>query len=133
MCATFPTTKSTSRWAASPWSAQDRYSLKVPAVLAFAEFRGYDTWQTVAISQNGDKIETILGNPEMIEAYKAGIPGTASLSPMPPGRRRSIGPRPGMLRWSPGDPTVLGPLDGIDFMVKDSKRFADSGGWQMTF
>jgi hypothetical protein len=29
----------------------------------------------------------------------------------------------------PGVPTVPGALDDVDFMVKDSKRFADSGGW----
>jgi hypothetical protein len=29
----------------------------------------------------------------------------------------------------PGDPTVPGTLDDVDFMMKDSKRFADSGGW----
>jgi hypothetical protein len=26
--------------------------------------------------------------------------------------------------------TVPGPLVNVDFMVKDSKRFADSGGWR---
>jgi len=30
---------------------------------------------------------------------------------------------------SPGQPTVPGSLHDIDFMVRDSKRFADSGGW----
>jgi hypothetical protein len=29
----------------------------------------------------------------------------------------------------PGQPTVPGTLHDVDFMVKDSKRFADSGGW----
>ena len=29
----------------------------------------------------------------------------------------------------PGEPLVPGPLHDIDFMVKDSKKFADSGGW----
>ena len=29
----------------------------------------------------------------------------------------------------PGEPTVPGRLHDTDFMVKDSKRFADSGGW----
>ena len=29
----------------------------------------------------------------------------------------------------PGEPAVPGSLHDIDFMVKDSKRFADSGGW----
>ena len=30
---------------------------------------------------------------------------------------------------APGQPTVAGPLHDVDFMVKDSKRFADGGGW----
>ena len=74
-------------------AAQDRYSLQVPDGLAFSEFRGYEDWQTVAVSQNGKTIETILGNPAMIEAYKAGIPGNGK--PFPDGARmaRSIGPR----------------------------------------
>jgi hypothetical protein len=29
----------------------------------------------------------------------------------------------------PGRPLVPGSLHDIDFMVKDSKRFSDSGGW----
>jgi Cytochrome P460 len=29
----------------------------------------------------------------------------------------------------PATPTVPGVLDDIDFMEKDGKRFADSGGW----
>jgi hypothetical protein len=55
-------------------AAQDRYTLQVPGGLAFADFRGYEDWQIVAVSHNGDKIVGILGNPVMIEAYKAGIP-----------------------------------------------------------
>ena len=30
---------------------------------------------------------------------------------------------------APGQPLVAGPLHDIDFMVKDTNRFADSGGW----
>jgi Cytochrome P460 len=109
-------------------AAQDRYSLKVPGGLAFSEFRGYDAWQTVAISQNGKTIETILGNPVMIDAYKSGIPGNGK--PFPDGAKLA------KIHWvavknpaQPGDPTVPGDLHDIDFMAKDSKRFADSGGW----
>jgi hypothetical protein len=29
----------------------------------------------------------------------------------------------------PGEPVVPGALHDTDFMVKDSKRFSDSGGW----
>ncbi|MDR3418403.1 MAG: cytochrome P460 family protein [Nevskia sp.] len=30
---------------------------------------------------------------------------------------------------APGQPLVAGTLHDVDFMEKDSKRFADSGGW----
>jgi Cytochrome P460 len=109
-------------------AAQDRYSLQVPGGLAFAEFRGYDEWQTVAVSQNGKTIETILGNPAMIEAYKAGIPGNGK--PFPDGAKMA------KIHWvaeknaaQPGAPTVPGALHDVDFMIKDSNRFADGNGW----
>ncbi len=66
-------------------AAQDRYSLQVPGGLAFADFRGYEDWQVVAVSHNGDRLATILGNPALIEAYKAGIPGNGK--PFPDGAR----------------------------------------------
>ncbi len=109
-------------------SAQDRYTLQVPGGMAFSEFRGYEDWQTVAVSQNGRMIETILGNPAMIEAYKAGIPGNGK--PFPDGAKMA------KIHWNakkaddePGEPLVPGALHDVDFMQKDSKRFADSGGW----
>jgi len=49
-------------------SAQDKYTVQVPNGLAFAEFRGFEDWQTVAVSQSGDLIEVILANPLMIDA-----------------------------------------------------------------
>jgi hypothetical protein len=109
-------------------AAQDRYTLQVPGGLAFSEFRGYEDWQLVAVSHNGDKIVGILGNPAMIEAYKDGIPGNGK--PFPDGARMA------KIHWiakkneaQPNEPVVPGPLHDIDFMVKDSQRFADSGGW----
>jgi hypothetical protein len=109
-------------------AAQDRYSLQVPGGLAFSEFRGYEDWQTIAVSHNGDKLASILGNPAMIEAYKAGIPGNGK--PVPDGAKMA------KIHWvekkneaQPGEPIVPGVLHDVDFMVKDSKRFADSGGW----
>jgi hypothetical protein len=32
-------------------SAQDKYTVQVTGGLAFSEFRGYEDWQTVAVSQ----------------------------------------------------------------------------------
>ena len=46
----------------------------------------------------------ILANPVMIDAYRAGTPGIPAA-------------------------TVPGTLDNVDFMERDSKRFADTGGW----
>jgi hypothetical protein len=109
-------------------AAQDRYALQVPGGLAFADFRGYEDWQVIAVSHNGDKLATIVGNPAMIEAYKAGIP--ANGKPVPDGARMA------KIHWTakkdasqPGEPLVPGALHDLDFMVKDMKRFADSGGW----
>jgi len=36
-------------------AAQDRFTLKVPNGLAFAEFKGYETWQNVAVSQTASE------------------------------------------------------------------------------
>ena len=35
-------------------AAQDKYTLRVPNGLAFSEFRGYENWQVVAVSQTED-------------------------------------------------------------------------------
>ena len=64
-------------------SAQDKYTLKVPDGLAFSEFRGYEDWQVVSVSHNGDLLAAILANPVMIDAYRAGAPGNGK--PFPDG------------------------------------------------
>src|SRR5213083_3162767 len=107
--------------------AQDKYTVKVPGGLAFSEFRGYEAWQVVSISQDGDLFAAILANPVMIDAYRAGIPGNGK--PFPDGSEMA------KIHWSPKkmetfpSATVPASLHDVDFMVKDSKRFADSGGW----
>ncbi len=109
-------------------AAQDRYTLKIPGGLAFSEFRGYEAWQVIAISHNGGHIAAILGNTAMIDAYKVGIP--ANGKPFPDGARiAKIHWNPKTAETEPGQPLVPDTLHDIDFMVKDSKRFADSGGW----
>ena len=109
-------------------SAQDKYTVKVPGGLAFSEFRGYEDWAVIAISENGGKMAAILGNPAMIDAYKAGVP--ANGQPFPDGAKMAkIHWDPKKQETYPGPPTVPGAQLNADFMVKDSKRFADSGGW----
>jgi len=108
-------------------SAQDKYSVKVPGGLSFSEFRGYESWEAISISRNEHVVAVILGNPAMIEAYRAGIPGNGK--PFPDGAKMA------KVHWLPKqneffpDATVPGNLLNVDFMVKDSKRFEDSGGW----
>ena len=109
-------------------SGQDKYSLKIPNGLAFSEFKGYETWETISVSHNGDKLAVILGNRAMIEAFEAGFPGNGK--PFPDGAKMA------KVHWvakknesEPGQPTVPATQHDVDLMVKDSKRFADSGGW----
>ena len=47
-------------------SAQDKYTVQVPGGLAFSEFRGYEGWPVIAISENNGKITAIVGNSVMI-------------------------------------------------------------------
>ena len=108
-------------------SAQDKYTVKVPGGLAFSEFRGYESWETISVSRNERVLAVIVGNPAMIDAYRAGIPGNGK--PFPDGAKMA------KIHWTakPDDffpeATVPGTLVNVDFMVKDSKRFADGGGW----
>jgi Cytochrome P460 len=109
-------------------SAQDKYALQVPGGLAFSEFRGYEGWSPIAVSENGGEIAVIMGNSIMIDAYKEGMPSNGK--PFPDGARMAkIHWIPKKQEAYPGQPTVPGVQHDVDFMVKDSKRFADSGGW----
>jgi hypothetical protein len=109
-------------------SAPDDNGLKVPNGLAFSEFKGYEAWQVISISYNGGKMAAILGNPAMIDAFKAGIP--ANGKPFPDGAKMAkIHWNPKKNLIAPGPPLVPDTLHDIDFMVKDTARFADSGGW----
>jgi hypothetical protein len=109
-------------------SAQDKYSVQVPNGLAFSEFRGFEDWATVAVSQSGDLIEVILANPVMIDAYRAGVPGNGK--PFPDGSKMA------KIHWNakksaeaPSPTIVPDTLHDVDFMVRDSKRFPDTGAW----
>jgi Cytochrome P460 len=82
-------------------ATQDNYTVQVPNGLAFSEFRGYEAWQTVAVSQSGDLIEVILANPLMIDAYLAGVPGN--------GRNFADGSKMAKIHWK-GKKSAEAPL-----------------------
>ena len=109
-------------------SAQDKYSLKVPRGLAFSEFRGYENWEVVNVSDTDDLIKAIVGNPVAMEAFRAGVPGNGK--PFPDGARLA------KIEWkkeqspdAPYEVKVPSSIYVVEFMVKDSKRFQDGNGW----
>jgi hypothetical protein len=109
-------------------SAQDRSTLTAPNGVAFSEFKGYETWQDVAVSATDHGIKAILGNSVTINAYKEGIPGNGK--PFPEGSKWV------KIEWTkkqnPDSPyfvEVPDTLKLISFIEKDSKRFPDTSGY----
>jgi Cytochrome P460 len=119
-------------------SAQDKYTVQVPNGLALSECRGYEDWPAVAVSypestmgspqEPDDKLNLIVANSVMIDAYRAGIPGNGK--PFPDGSKiMKILWMPKQHAEAPFAVKVPGTLSGIGCMVKDSGRFPDTGGW----
>ena len=115
-------------------AAQDRYTVSVPGGLAFSDFRGYEDWQVVAPSQTdaSNVMRVILANPVMMKAYREGVP--ANGKPFPDGSKIA------KIEWEPRKiteapfsektpDTVPGRLTEVEFIEKDSKRFADTNRW----
>lgn len=115
--------------------SSDKYALKIPDGLAFSEFKGYETWQVVSVSHpvggegmSGETLNVIVANPAMIKAYEAGIPGNGK--PFPDGAKAAkIQFVPKKSTEAPFNVAIPDKLKDVAFMAKDSKRFADSGGW----
>ena len=106
----------------------DKYSLKSPSGIAFSDFRGYEDWAVVSSARTDERLKVIVGNPTMIKAFKAGIPGNGQ--PFPDGSMIV------KLQWTPKKsteaPFVVDVPDVFKeafVMEKDSKRFPKSGGW----
>ena len=108
----------------------DKYTVKVPGGLGFAEFRGYEDWQSVgpSLTDSTNVFRLIVGNPVMIAAYKNGVPGNGQLFPE--------GSMVVKLQWKPKKSTeaqfdvdVPDVFSQAFVMEKDSKRFPKTGGW----
>jgi Cytochrome P460 len=109
-------------------AAQDRYTVKVPDGLAFSEFKGYEDWRNVAVSQVKDGIKIIAANPAMISAYRSGLPASGKTFP--------DGSKIVKIEWSQKQSTVSpyfvmvpDALKSVSFIEKDSKRFPKTHGW----
>ncbi len=112
-------------WAAAP---QDKYTVQVPNGLPFSDFRGYEDWQVVAVSQTDALLKVMVANPTMIAAYKAGIPGNGK--PFPDGSKvAKIEWKPKKNTESPFDVRIPESLQDVFLIEKDSKRFPATKGW----
>lgn len=107
---------------------QNRDTLQVPEGLAFSDFKGYEDWRPVAVSQTETGLKVISANDAMISAYRAGVPGNHQLFP--------DGSKIVKIEWiakrnseSPYFVMVPGALKSVSFIEKDTKRFPDTHGW----
>jgi cytochrome P460 len=108
--------------------AQEKYSLISPGGIAFSDFKGYEDWSVVSSARTDEVLKVIVGNPAMINAYKAGAPGNGQ--PFPEGSMIA------KLQWKPKKSTeapfavdVSDVFQQAFVMEKDSKRFPATGGW----
>jgi Cytochrome P460 len=107
---------------------KDKYLLKSPSGIAFSDFRGYEDWAVVSSARTDQMLKVIVGNPTMITAFKAGVPGNRQTFP--------DGSMIVKLQWKPKRskeaPFVVDVPDVFAqafVMEKDSRRFPKTGGW----
>jgi hypothetical protein len=109
-------------------AAQDKYTLSVPNGLPFSDFRGYENWQVVAVSQTKEVLKVMVANRTMIDAYRVGIPGNGK--PFPDGSKiAKIEWKPKKNTESPFFVRVPDTLQDVFFIEKNSKNFPDTKGW----
>src|SRR5215467_4883455 len=109
-------------------AAQDKYTLKIPDGLAWSEFRGYEDWRDVAVSQTESSLKVIAANDVMIGAFRDGVPNNGKLFP--------DGSRITKIEWSfkrntvsPYFVNIPDTLKTVAFIVKDTRRFPNTHGW----
>ncbi|MEP7310503.1 MAG: cytochrome P460 family protein [Acidobacteriota bacterium] len=109
-------------------SAQDKYAVKVPDGLPFSDFKGYEDWQVVAVSQTDDLLKAMVANPPMMAAYKAGIPGNGR--PFPDGSKIvKIEWKPQKSTEAPFSVRIPDVLQDVFLIEKDSKKYPHTQGW----
>jgi hypothetical protein len=108
-------------------AAQDRYTLKL-GKLSFSDFKGYEDWRDVAVSQTEAQLKVIVANDVMMKAYRQGLPADGKLFPE--------GSKIVKIEWSfkknpvaPYSVNVPDTLKAVAVIEKDTKRFPDTHGW----
>jgi Cytochrome P460 len=108
-------------------AAQDRYTLKL-GKLSFSDFKGYENWRDVAVSQTETQMKVIVANDVMMNAYRQGLPADGKFFPE--------GSKIVKIEWSfkknresPYSVNVPDALKAVDVIEKDTKRFPNTHGW----
>jgi hypothetical protein len=114
-------------WGTVVLAAQDRYTLKL-GKLAFSDFKGYENWKDVAVSQTETLMKVIVANDVMMDAYRKGLPADGKLFPE--------GSKIVKIEWTfkknavaPYFVNVPDTLKAVAVIEKDTKRFPDTHGW----
>jgi len=96
--------------------------------LGFSDFRGYENWKVVAVSQAETLLKVIVANEVMMDAYRQGMPAEGKLFPE--------GPKIVKIEWTfkknavaPYFVMVPDTLEAVATNEKDSNRFPDTHGW----
>jgi hypothetical protein len=106
----------------------DKYSLVSPSGIKFSDFRGYEDWAVISSARTDQELKVIVGNPAIIKAFKAGVPGNGQ--PFPEGSK--MVKMQWKLKKSTEAPFVVEVPDvptQAFVMEKNSKRFPNTGGW----
>jgi hypothetical protein len=112
----------------SIFAAQNKYTLRVPNGLAFSDFKGYENWEVVAVSQTEALLKVMVANPTMIDAYRAGVPGNGK--PFPDGSKiAKIEWKPKKNTEAPFDVKVPDTLQDVFFIEKNNKKYPATKGW----
>jgi hypothetical protein len=112
----------------SIFAAQDKYTLRVPNGLAFSDFKGYENWEVVSVSQTEALLKVMVANPTMMNAYRAGVPGNGRL--FPDGSKiAKIEWKPKKNTEAPFDVKVPDTLQDVFFIEKNNKKYPDTKGW----
>ncbi len=111
------------------FAAQDKYTLRVPNGLPFSDFRGYENWQVVAVSQTEELLKVMVANPIMIEAYRCQRSNSN-------GKTFPDGSKIAKIEWKPKKNTeapffvrIPDVLQDVFLIEKNTKKFPDTKGW----
>jgi len=110
-------------------SGENKFSLVSQNGLSFGLIKGYENWVLVSAHHRTDKneIKFILGNTKVIEAFKNGA-----------GKNSKAFPDGSILvkiaysiKNNPDFESSLEPdvLQRVEYMLKDGKKFPETGGW----